>query len=247
MELKNKIENIIKAVAANPGTETRYREPVVGYASADDPIFDEMKKIIGPHHLHPKEIFLEARTVVTFFLPFEKDLVKRNWKSPDPVKEWIQARSETDCLIGEINKKLKAELAKEDVKAVAPEVTFDYKNRGFDFAWSHRSAAFAAGLGTFGVHHMLITKAGCAGRFGTILISAEIPPTPRPAEEFCRYKKGEKCLVCVDRCPAGALTARGLDKEKCFKLLQENARVFPEFNQLACGKCATGPCAFRSC
>lgn len=246
MELKNKIENIIKEVAANPVTETRYREPVVGYASADDPIFDEMKKIIGSHHLHPKEILPEARTVVSFFLPFEKDLVKRNWRSPEPVKEWIQAKGETDCLIGEISRKLKAELAKEGIKAVVPEVTFDYKNRGFDFAWSHRSAAFAAGLGTFGVHHMLITKVGCAGRFGTILISAVIPPTPRPAEEFCRYKKGEKCLVCVDRCPAGALTARGLDKEKCFKLLQENARAFPEFNQLACGKCATGPCALRS-
>lgn len=246
MELKNKIENIIKEVAANPVTETRYREPVVGYASADDPIFDEMKKIIGSHHLHPKEILPEARTVVSFFLPFEKDLVKRNWRSPYPVKEWIQAKGETDCLIGEISRKLKAELAKEGIKAVVPEVTFDYKNRGFDFAWSHRSAAFAAGLGTFGVHHMLITKVGCAGRFGTILISAVIPPTPRPAEEFCRYKKGEKCLVCVDRCPAGALTARGLDKEKCFKLLQENARAFPEFNQLACGKCATGPCALRS-
>ena len=106
MRLKNRIESIIKAAAANPGTETRYREPIVGYASTDDPIFDEMKKIIGPHHLHPKEIFLEARTVVTFFLPFEKDLVKRNWKSPDPVKEWIQARSETDYLIEEINKKV---------------------------------------------------------------------------------------------------------------------------------------------
>ena len=45
MRLKNRIESIIKAAAANPGTETRYREPIVGYASTDDPIFDEMKKI----------------------------------------------------------------------------------------------------------------------------------------------------------------------------------------------------------
>ncbi len=246
MELKNKIENIIKAAAASPGTETRYREPIVGYASASDPIFDEMKKIIGPHHLHPKEIFPEAKTIVSFFLPFEKELVMLNWRSLEPVKEWIQAKGETDCLIGEINEKLKVELTKEGIEAVVPEITFDYKNKGFDVAWSHKSAAYAAGLGTFGVHRMLITRAGCAGRFGTILISAEIPPTPRPAEEFCRYKKGEKCLVCVDRCPAGALTARGLDKEKCFRLLQENAKAFPELNQLACGKCATGPCALRS-
>lgn len=246
MELKDKIENFIKEAAVNPGTETRYREPLVGYASAIDPIFEEMKKIIGPHHLHPKEIFPEAKTVVSFFLPFEKELVKLNWKSQGPVKEWIQAKGETDHLIGEISERLIVELAKNGIEAVVPSIVFDYKNKGFDVTWSHKSAAYAAGLGTFGVHQMLITKAGCAGRFGTILISAEIPPTQRPAEEFCRYKKGEKCLVCVDRCPAGAITIKGVDKEKCFRLLQENAKAFPELNQLACGKCATGPCALRS-
>ncbi|MGB9939901.1 epoxyqueuosine reductase [Methanosarcina sp.] len=246
MELKSKIENIIKAAAANPGTETRYREPLIGYASVDDPIFDEMKEIIGPCNLHPGEVLPEAKTVVSFFLPFEENLVKRNWKSLGPVKEWIQAKGETDRLITKINETLKAELAKEGISAVVPEVIFDYKNKGFDVSWSHRSAAYAAGLGTFGIHQMLITKAGCAGRFGSLVISAKIPPTPRPAEEFCRYKKVEKCLICVDRCPAGALTATGFDKEKCFKLLKENAKAFPELNQLACGKCATGPCALRS-
>jgi len=80
MELKKKIETIIKEAVASPGTETRYREPLVGYASASDPIFDDMKKIIGPHHLLPKEIFPEAKTVVSFFLPFEKELVKLNCK-----------------------------------------------------------------------------------------------------------------------------------------------------------------------
>jgi epoxyqueuosine reductase len=245
-DLKDRIEKIIKITAANAGTETRYREPLIGYASASDHICDEMKEIIGSHHLSPKEIFPEAKTVVSFFLPFEKELVKLNWSSQEPVKEWIRAKGETDRLIEEINEKLKAELAKEGIKAVAPSIVFDYKSKGFDVSWSHRSAAYAAGLGTFGVHHMLITKAGCAGRFGTILISAEIPPTPRSTEEFCRYKKGEKCLVCVDRCPAGALTIKGLDKEKCFKLLQKNAKAFPELNQLACGKCATGPCALKS-
>lgn len=246
MEIKDKIESIIKKAASDPETETRYREPLIGYASASDPIFDEMKKIIGPHHLHPKEIFPEAKTVVSFFLPFEKELVKLNWKSREPVKEWILAKGETDSLIEKINEKVKDELAKDGIKAVVPSIIFNYKNRGFDITWSHKSAAYAAGMGTFGVHHMLITKTGCAGRFGTILISAEIPVTPRPAEEFCRYKKGEKCLVCVDRCPAGAITIKGLDKEKCFRLLQENIKAFPELNQLACGKCATGPCALRS-
>ncbi len=245
-DLKNRIEKIIKSTAANPGTETRYREPLVGFASADDPIFDGMKEIIGPHHLHPKEVFPGAKTVVSFFLPFEEKLVELNRKSSGPVKEWIRAKGETEFLIAKINEKLAAELAKEGINAVVPEAAFDYTKSGFDVAWSHKSAAYAAGLGTFGVHHMLITKAGCAGRFGTLLISAEIPPTPRPSEEYCRHKKGGICLICVDRCPAGALRAGGLDKEKCFKQVRESGSAFPELKQVACGKCATGPCALRS-
>lgn len=247
MESKSQIESIIKAAAANPGTGTKYREPLIGFASADDPIFNEMKEIIGPHNLHPKEIFPEAKTVVSFFLPFEERLVNLNSEYEEPVREWIKARGEADRLITEIVDKLKAELAKEEITATAPEIIFDYNNKGFDVAWSHKSAAYAAGLGAFGVHHMLITNAGCAGRFGTLLISVEIPPTPRPKEEFCSYKRGEKCLVCVNRCPAAAISEAGLDKEKCFRLLQENSRLFPGLNQNACGKCATGPCALKPC
>ena len=118
MELKNKIESVIKTAAANPGTDTKYREPLIGFASADDPIFNEMKEIIGPYYLHPKEIFPEAKTVVSFFLPFEEKLVKLNSESEEPVKEWIKARGETDRLIAEIVDKLKAELAKEDITAI---------------------------------------------------------------------------------------------------------------------------------
>lgn len=241
MELKNKIETIIKNNVANSDAETRYREPIIGFASSNYPIFVEIKQIIGLHHLNPKEIFPETKTVVAFFLPFEKELVKHNLKS-GVVKESIQASVDTSQLIREISEKLKTELAKDDITAVIPKVIFDYKGNGFDVSWSHKSAAYAAGLGTFGVNQMLITKAGCAGRIGSLLISAEIPSTPRPKEEFCRHKKGEKCLVCVDRCQSGALSVNGFDKEKCFMRLQEEEKVYPELNQHGCGKCTTGPC-----
>jgi len=245
-DLIKRIEKIIKNVTSNPGTETRYREPLVGFASTEDPIFDEMKETIGQHHMHPKEVFPGAKTLVSFFLPFDEKLVELNRKASGPVKEWIRAKGETEFLIAKINEKLASELATDGINSVVPEAVFDHAGAGFNVAWSHKSAAYAAGLGTFGVHHMLITKVGCAGRFGTLLISAEIPPTPRPSEEYCRHKKGGICLICVDRCPAGALRAGGLDKEKCFKQVRKYGSAFPELKQVACGKCATGPCALRS-
>jgi epoxyqueuosine reductase len=108
----------------------------------------------------------------------------------------------------------------EGITAIVPKVIFDHKNNGFDVSWSHKSAVYAAGLGTFGVNQMLITQAGCAGRIGSLLISDEIPPTPRPKEEFCRHKKGEKCFI----------------------RLQDEEKAYPELNQHGCGKCTTGPC-----
>ncbi len=74
MELKNKIESIVKASAANSCMETKYREPLIGFASAYDPIFNEMKEIIGPYNLHPKEIFSEVKTVVSSSCPSRKNL-----------------------------------------------------------------------------------------------------------------------------------------------------------------------------
>lgn len=82
------------------------------------------------------------------------------------MREWFQARAETDRLIAVIIEKLKAELVKKDIRASAPEVIFDYVSKGFGVAWPHKSAAFAAGLGTFGVHQMLITKMGVQATLG---------------------------------------------------------------------------------
>jgi epoxyqueuosine reductase len=74
MEFKSHIESVFKTAAAKPGTDTKFREPLIGFASAEDPIFNEMKEIIDPHILHPKEIFPEVKTVVPFILPFEEKL-----------------------------------------------------------------------------------------------------------------------------------------------------------------------------
>ncbi|MBF7084294.1 hypothetical protein IT084_15175 [Desulfallas sp. Bu1-1] len=128
--------------------------------------------------------------------------------------------------------------------AVENEGTHNFNEEDLTAGWSHKSIAFVAGLGTFGVNRMLITPAGCAGRFGSMVISAEIPPTPRPGREFCRYYNGGKCLYCVTNCPTGALQVDGLDKQTCYRRLLEVAGQFTDLGLCdVCSKCALGPCA----
>ncbi len=67
--------------------------------------------------------------------------------------------------------------------------------------FSHRHAAFLAGLGTFGVNNMLLTPGyGPRVRFTSVFTSASLPADPVMEEQLCI-----RCMKCSDLCPAQAL------------------------------------------
>lgn len=238
--LGSKIIDLIQRMVATAAIKTPLRAPLVGFASAHDPLLNELKTVVGSHHLHPTELLSEAQTIVAFFLPFDREVVKasRQWAYVEPV--WSRAYVETNQLIEAIGAKLKQQLAGWGVKAVEQKPTDNFNRHDLTAAWSHKSMAYVAGLGRFGLHQMLITPAGVAGRCCSMVISAPIAPTPRPDAEYCLYLRGGTCLRCVQSCPVGALTVDGLDKQRCWKH-QQNKRD-PDLER-GCGKCAIGPCA----
>lgn len=245
MELAKRIENRIKEMVAQAQIQTPYREPLVGFASAGDPLFQELKEIIGPHHLLPEELLAGAKTVVAFFLPFGKEVVTAHRKAQVAAREWAVAYVETNGLIGEICGALQQALGEEGIQVAFQKATHNFDPVDLKAAWSHKSAAFVAGLGRFGRHQLLITSKGCAGRFGSFVLDAEIPPTRRPEEEFCLHKKGGNCLYCVKSCPVQALTVEALDKQVCYRRLLAVGEMFKDIGLCdVCGKCAMGPCAF---
>lgn len=68
---------------------------------------------------------------------------------------------------------------------------------------SHKHAAVAAGLGTFGWNQLLLTpQFGPAQRIISIITDAQLVPDPMLEEELC-----DNCLSCVTNCPTGALSA----------------------------------------
>jgi epoxyqueuosine reductase QueG len=247
MHLARKIEKKIKLLVEEANTVTKYREPLVGFASAHDSLFTQIKEIIGKHHAHPKELLPEAKTVISFFIPFAQDVVISNRIDDEVSREWAVAYIETNALIEYICEELMKELSLYGIKSFNEKATHNFNEVDLTASWSHRSAAYIAGLGTFGVNHMLITSSGCAGRFGSIIISAEISPTPRPKTNFCKYFREEKCLACVKNCPTGALQAQSFDKFKCYEHLLKIDKRFTDLGLAdVCGKCTVGPCAFSS-
>ncbi|MCQ8893924.1 MAG: 4Fe-4S binding protein [Methanolinea sp.] len=67
--------------------------------------------------------------------------------------------------------------------------------------FSHRHAAFLAGLGTFGMNNMILTpRYGPRVRFSSVFTAAPLPPDPLLQEDLCT-----RCRKCVEMCPSGAL------------------------------------------
>src|SRR5690606_4519617 len=98
--------------------------------------------------------------------------------------------------------------------AVAPTLSPNFKtvkseNYGLASTFSERHAAYAAGLGTFGLCDGLITAKGKAMRCGSVVARIQIPSTPRPYDDhhaYCLFYSKGTCGVCITRCPGGAVS-----------------------------------------
>jgi epoxyqueuosine reductase QueG len=243
------IKVTIEQLVAAGGTVTRYRRPLVAFTSSDDPRFGELRQWVDPDHMLPRDLLPGARSVVAFFLPFSPQVVEANSKDRRFVSyEWTQAYVETNALISRITDRLIELLAQKGVQAAAEPPTNNFDPVTLVSRWSHKSVAVIAGLGSFGLHHQVITDSGCCGRFGSLVLDAELPVTPAPPRERCLYFHDESCLECVQACPAAALGLDNrIDKQACrwYLLNMAGKHATPAVADV-CGKCSTGPCALSS-
>lgn len=245
--LELEVGKVVRHGVATAGTATEYREPLVGFACADDARFRDLRTTVSPIHLMPEDLVPGARTVVSFFLPFARWVVEANAQEREQVaREWAVAYVETNALIGRISAQLVEALAERGIAAGTVPATHNFDEETLHSGWSHKSVAVIAGLGSFGLHQMVITDSGCAGRFGSVVLNAEISVQEREPKERCRAFHDGSCLECVTRCPVSALNAREpLDKHRCHEHLHGVARAYEELGLVdVCGKCAIGPCSF---
>lgn len=260
-QILNFIRDFVSEYQKRDTIATCYGDPVVGFADAWHPYIQNLPRLISPTHELPQNVLPDAKTIIAYFVPFTKDLAKSN--RTDSIlasPEWARAYEETNALFAELNEEMIRFIhAKAGHAGVTPKaVTFDQTRLISD--WSHRHIAYAAGLGTFGLNNMLLTKNGCCGRFSTVVTNLDLEPDQPLQEEYCLFKKNGTCGACVKHCPTGALDYDGYDRYKCYALCQENAKIYTQFGRSytnedgtgansvgseVCGKCITGsPCAF---
>jgi ferredoxin len=246
--------------------EKAFENPLVGFSRGDDPIYDSYKEYVGPFHWTPLEIFNQAfpgintaaaeLTVISWILPQTRATRADNRRQDTyPAERWARARIFGEAVNVKLRNLVVEELRRSGREAVAPQLApaWEKKKSGqyvFASTWSERHAAFAAGLGTFGLCDGLITPRGKAIRAGSVVARIEISPTPRPYTDhqaYCLFYSRDICGKCITRCPVGALSKNGHDKVRCLQHLKPTTADYVKanyhFDGYGCGLCQVGvPC-----
>lgn len=247
--MRNKIENIIKQFVEHYNetrdVETKWGEPLIAYADANDKMFYELKEIVSPSHALPKNFLQEAKTVITYFIPFDDTVIKSNVEGKESSKLWAVAYIETNQLIFDLNTHINNELEKIGFKSTIIPATHNFDEKKLISDWSHRHVAFIAGLGNFGLNNMLITDKGCCGRVGSLVTDLKIEASQRKNREYCLFKYNNTCKKCVDRCVNDALKVDGFDRHKCYEMCLNNDKIYSDIGLSdVCGKCIVSvPCS----
>jgi epoxyqueuosine reductase QueG len=254
--------------AIAPGfSEPAFSAPLIGFAGGSDPVFRKLKDLIGSFYWTPADIFgltfpehkcvAASLAVVSWILPQTEATKKAHRRCKKyPSRRWTLVRLHGEEVNAGLRRHLADRLSRKGFPALAPMLSPLWRqehSRAFGMAssWSERHAAYACGLGTFGLSDGLITAKGKAVRIGSIVARIELPPTPRPYQDhnaYCLYHAHGKCGKCVKRCPAGAISLNGHDKEKCKRYIRTVTALYARSRQTgvavsSCGLCQTAvPC-----
>jgi len=254
-------ENTLK----NTANDKAWANPLVGFSRGDDPIYQAYKEHVGPFHWTPPEVFnltfpqlrveADQLTVISWILPqTEKTKSDLRKETVYPSESWARARVFGEEVNVKLRQHIVATLQASGIEAAAPMLSPSWERKtseryGFASTWSERHAAYASGLGTFGLCDGLITPRGKAMRCGSVVARMQIPPTARPYQDhhaYCLFFSQGICGRCIQRCPADAISKSGHDKIKCggyVDVTRNYVTTHFGFEGYGCGFCQTGvPC-----
>lgn len=242
--------------------------PLLGVASGDDPLFEEYRRIIGSFHLRPADLAADAwglppaesaphsLAVLCWVLPITAATRASNRpQTVQPSDQWAYTRYDGEAFNDALRDYVVALLQDAGYHAVAPSRSglFRTVREGVErppvSTWSERHALYAAGLGTFSLNDGFITPRGIAMRCGSVVTDLALPITPRPYSDpyaNCLFLAQGTCGACMARCPAGAITPAGHDKQRCSDYMDREFASLRERLDISisgCGLCQTGvPC-----
>ena len=275
MKLNALIENTIREIFLNadknkmpqytgePMWDTR---TLIGFSRGDDPLYKQFKEDIGDFLMTPLEAFNAAfpdahdmtadrLSVVSFVMPQTSETKKEQRMNCEvPARRWALSRLNCAEFHNAVIDHVREELAVHGYRLTSPYIEPYFQDAislkyGMSSGWSERHVAYICGLGTFGHCDALITPLGKSVRLASFVVDAQLTPTDRAYSNYKQYcLHDEGCSKCAERCPVGAITDSGHDKETCWAYLDYVADnyIMKEFGTRAetpCGLCQSNvPC-----
>jgi len=239
------IEELIVGLALNSpenrlhdfGGRPIFGRPLVGVADGEDILFKTFRRVVGSRHQMPREVlerhspkakeFKDIR-VISWALPFTNEIRRSNRGRTWPSALYSVARNNGGALNFQLSRRLTEAFEIRGIAAVSPVLLEEYDayrdpRHVFSSTWSERHAAFAAGLGRFGLNGSIITPVGSHVRLGSIVVDYPFESrrqNKRAYQSRCFETGGEDCGICMKKCPVKAITEQGLDKQKCYERRQ---------------------------
>ena len=222
-----------------------FSRPFIGVAKGNDPIFLKFKEVVGSEHYTPLEMWLASGqkqvptsnlNIISIVFPFTNEIRMKSIspirlsKITLPAEIYSIARNFAKEFRNYIMEQTIAFLQNKGYNAISGKLSEAYTlvaRKDFYSTWSENHVAFAAGLGTFGLHEGLITEQGCNVRLASVITDAPFEVTPRKSDEpyaNCLYYAKATCRECAKNCPANAITEKGYDKMKCNKYRNKVAK-----------------------
>lgn len=244
-DLNQKIIDIIKKAVKENDDSHGYREPIVGFTTADDPGFLDIRREINPDHYLPEDMLPGAKSVVSFFVPVSEVTALNNLHN-GPSYDYAHVKWAQKGLMQNVIEALRTELLKDGIHCSKnTEGVIPFTLTPPYHPWLQKPIAVMCGVGKFGINRQIITKSGCAGRLGSVVIDAETTPTGRIEEEYCLYLVDGSCGVCVKNCPVHALSYNMIDRPKCKEQIHMIHSDYTGADKIvdSCAQCVAVPCA----
>ena len=203
------VDKKLKEVLGNLGIE------VVGYAPVsswdNDPLVSDRVAPVS----RPSSIMKNARSVIVIGIPVPEATI-----DTAPSIAYAEAYKVINTMLDQATQRIAMELMIMGFDAMPIPRDGYHGLKGLRESptafFSHRHAAYLAGLGTFGENNLLLSpEYGPMIRYSSVITSAVLPYDYPLAAEVCIH-----CGMCVRNCPVGALS-RGeypeniTDKSKC--------------------------------
>jgi len=238
------VEREAKAAISQSGLGLFYRGVLVGSCDLDRRYVKEAFNSVSDWHLSPEAILPGAASIIAIFVAFSEAVVSSNRGGMWSSRLWAEAYVRTNRLLADLSGRICGSLRRLGWAARALAPTGDFDEQRLASSWSHKLVGSLCGLGVLGLHRMLITPLGCAGRITSVVTNARLATDRSMCEQRCDFFEDRSCVECVQACPVGAITEEGFDAAVCYRRCLENAARFEDLGSpQVCGKCAVVRCA----